>query len=50
MGSQYTSNEFQQLMQLYKIQASMSGKGNCYDNGVPRGHTRDFLFLCVRAA
>lgn len=31
-GSQYTSNEFQQLMKDYKITVSMSGKGNCYDN------------------
>ena len=31
-GSQYTSDYFQKLMKLYKIQASMSNKGNCYDN------------------
>lgn len=31
-GSQYTSDAFQKLMRIYKIQASMSGTGNCYDS------------------
>lgn len=35
-GSQYTCGDFQKLMKVYQIQTSMSGKGNCYDNGVPR--------------
>ena len=33
-GSQYTSQEFQQLLQKHQVQASMSGTGNCYDNAV----------------
>jgi putative transposase len=33
-GSQYTSYEFQGLLQKNKVQASMSGTGNCYDNAV----------------
>jgi len=33
-GSQYTSHEFQQLLQACQVQASMSGTGNCYDNAV----------------
>jgi transposase InsO family protein len=33
-GSQYTSHEFQRLLQQNCVQASMSGTGNCYDNAV----------------
>lgn len=33
-GSQYTSHEFQRLLEKHKVQASMSGTGNCYDNAV----------------
>lgn len=31
-GSQYASNEYQQLLKKYGYQPSMSRKGNCYDN------------------
>ena len=31
-GSQYTSNAYQTLLQDHKIQVSMSGVGNRYDN------------------
>lgn len=31
-GSQYTSQDFQNLLAAYGITASMSGTGNCYDN------------------
>ncbi len=31
-GSQYTSQNFQKKLARYNITASMSGKGNCYDN------------------
>jgi len=31
-GSQYASNEYQKLLKTYKMQGSMSRKGNCYDN------------------
>jgi transposase InsO family protein len=33
-GSQYASNDYQQLLKDYKINCSMSRKGNCYDNAV----------------
>ena len=31
-GSQYTSHAYQQLLAHHRIQVSMSGTGNCYDN------------------
>jgi transposase InsO family protein len=31
-GSQYTSKNYQQLLDSYGIQVSMSSTGNCYDN------------------
>jgi putative transposase len=31
-GSQYSSNNFRQLLKENKLRQSMSGKGNCYDN------------------
>ena len=31
-GSQYCSRRYQQLIQALALRASMSGKGNCYDN------------------
>ena len=31
-GSQYTSEEYRERLQKYKMTASMSRKGNCYDN------------------
>ncbi len=33
-GSQYASNDYQQLLKDYRITCSMSRKGNCYDNAV----------------
>ena len=33
-GSQYTSHEFQGLLQRHGVQASMSSTGNCYDNAL----------------
>lgn len=33
-GSQYASEEFQNLLREHAVQCSMSGKGNCYDNAV----------------
>ena len=33
-GSQYTSDEFRELLNNYGILASNSGKGNCYDNAI----------------
>jgi len=31
-GSQYCSYEYRQLLERFAMRASMSGKGNCYDN------------------
>jgi putative transposase len=31
-GSQYTSDEYRERLKKYKMKASMSRKGNCYDN------------------
>ncbi|CAM3110952.1 Integrase catalytic domain-containing protein [Paenibacillus lupini] len=31
-GSQYASHDYQELLKEYKMQGSMSRKGNCYDN------------------
>lgn len=31
-GSQYCSHEYSNLLKQFKMQSSMSGKGNCYDN------------------
>ncbi|MBM3191908.1 MAG: IS3 family transposase [Chlamydiae bacterium] len=33
-GCQYTSKEFLKFTQAHRIELSMSGKGNCYDNAV----------------
>lgn len=33
-GSQYCSYDYQQLLKAHDITASMSGKGNCYDNAM----------------
>lgn len=35
-GSQYASQDYQARLIKYGMQSSMSRKGNCYDNGVPR--------------
>jgi putative transposase len=35
-GSQYCSGAYQQLIREHELLCSMSAKGNCYDNGVPR--------------
>ena len=31
-GSQYCSNDYQKILRQHDFKASMSGKGNCYDN------------------
>lgn len=33
-GSQYTSEDFKNIIQAYEIKLSMSSKGHCYDNAV----------------
>lgn len=37
-GSQYTSQDFQALLTLYGVIASMSGTGNCYDNSTAESY------------
>jgi len=32
-GSQYSSQEYGKLLDLFNVRTSMSGKGNCFDNG-----------------
>lgn len=46
-GSQYTSGTFQNLMELYKIQTSMSGKGNCYDNAAMESFFHTLKLECT---
>ena len=46
-GSQYTSDYFQKLMKLYKIQASMSNKGNCYDNAAMESFFHTLKLECT---
>jgi len=31
-GSQYCSHDYQKILRQHGFKASMSGKGNCYDN------------------
>ena len=35
-GSQYASDDYQKLLKDHRIDCSMSRRGNCWDNGVPR--------------
>jgi putative transposase len=35
-GAQYANHEFRELLIDKPVQQSMSRKGNCWDNGVPR--------------
>ena len=37
-GSQYCSKAYQQLLKDHRLKCSMSRKGDCWDNGVPRRH------------
>jgi len=37
-GSQYTSQDFQSLLILYGVIASMSGTGNCFDNATAESY------------
>ena len=42
-GSQYCSLEYRKLLDRFNMKASMSRKGCCYDNGVPRTPQGDAL-------
>ena len=35
-GSQYCSKRYRRLLRQHALQCSMSKRGDCYDNGVPR--------------
>jgi len=49
-GSQYASHAYQRLLQQFGMVSSMSRKGNCWDNGVPRRHAEGFIPSCSYAA
>ena len=42
-GIQYASKSFRKKLAKHGLIQSMSGKGNCYDNGVPRTPKGDAL-------
>ena len=46
-GSQYTSEEFQQLLKLQRVKVSMSGTGNCYDNAAMETFFHTLKTECV---
>lgn len=46
-GSQYTSYDYQELMQAHDIQVSMSRTGNCYDNAVMESFFSTLKTECV---
>lgn len=41
-GSQYTATAYQMLLNQHKINLSMSGKGNCYDNAAVESFFKNF--------
>jgi transposase InsO family protein len=49
-GSQYCSDAYQALLSKNDFICSMSGKGNCYDNGVPRRRIEGATPSCSYAA
>ncbi len=52
-GSQYASNDYQQLQNVYGIICSMSRKGNCWDNSVVESFfgtlKQEHIFFCEYA-
>ncbi|VAW78664.1 Mobile element protein [hydrothermal vent metagenome] len=49
-GSQYASGDHRALLKEHYIVQSMSRKGDCWDNGVPRRHVKDLYPSCSYAA
>ena len=49
-GSQYASDDYQHALKQFGMTCSMSRKGNCWDNGVPRRHAEGFIPSCSYAA
>ena len=41
-GGQYASDDVHRVLKYHKIQGSMSGKGNCYDNAITESFFRSF--------
>lgn len=48
-GSQYTSSDYQDALADWKIQSSMSGAGNCYDNAPAESWFATLKVECVDA-
>ncbi len=46
-GSQYCSHQYQALIKAYGLKASMSGKGNCYDNAACESFFHSLKVECV---
>jgi putative transposase len=46
-GSQYASENFQQLLREHKINCSMSRKGNCWDNAAMESFFHSLKTECV---
>jgi transposase InsO family protein len=49
-GSQYASDSHRQILKDHEIKQSMSRKGDCWDNGVPRRSTEELFLMCEHAA
>jgi len=47
-GSQYASEAFRKELKAHRTKQSMSRKGDCWDNGVPRMHAKEAA--CRKAA
>ena len=49
-GCQYTSTAFRETCEQQNVLLSMSRKGNCWDNGVPRRRAKEEILSRCRAA
>jgi putative transposase len=48
-GSQYAGKDYRRLLAAHGLVGSMSRKGNCWDNGVPRRHVEERFPHCHAA-
>jgi len=48
MTAQYTSEDFQRLLESHGIVRSMSRRGNCWDNAAMESFFSRFTFCCIR--
>ena len=46
-GSQYVATSYRQLLEAHQVQASMSGKGDCWDNAVAESFFHSLKTECV---